>query len=127
MKKQIVIAGPDMSSLAELSLLLDKSEFSVFLVESRRPTERLLLEGAGQPEAMVIYQTGDENVVDLRKLLDAYEGSRILFLALRFPPHPAEARIINQYGATVLRHDERPLFIIATLIALMTSAFGASA
>jgi hypothetical protein len=127
MKKQIVIAGPAMSSLVELSLLLDKSEYSVFLIESKRPTQRLLLEGAGDPEAIVVFQTGEENVVDTRRLLEVYRGSRVLFLTQQFPPHAAEARIINQYGATVLRQDERPLFIIATLIALMTSAFGASA
>jgi hypothetical protein len=126
-KKQIVIAGPVMSSLVDLSLLLDKSTYSVFLIEARRPTQRLLVEGAGDPDAMVVYLSGEENVVDLRRLLDAYPGTRFLFLAPAFPPHAAISRIAMRYGATLLRQEEGPLVVVATLVALMASISGASA
>jgi hypothetical protein len=126
MKRQIALFGPALAPLLELSLLLDKHEYSVFVVEAKRPIERLL-EGATSTDALIVYLSGDENVVDLQRALDASTGDVVIFLAPHFPMRAALARIMNKYGATVMRGDERPLFIIATLIALMTGRFGASA
>jgi hypothetical protein len=126
-KKQIVIAGPAMSALVELSLLLDKSTYSVFLIEARRPTDRLLLEGAGDPEAIVVYLNGEENVVDIRRLLDAYADARCLLLVPDFPPSPAISRIAASFGAALMRQSESPLVVVATLVTMMASVSGMSA
>jgi hypothetical protein len=119
MKTQVVIAGPVLDALLELSLLLDKRFYSVFVIEAQHPVRRLLLEGAGDPDGAVVHLLGNENVVELRRLLEAFPSTRFIFLVAQMPLHAAAARMVGEHGSTVLRRDELPVFIMATLVALL--------
>jgi hypothetical protein len=123
MKTQVLITGPSLEALLQLSLLLDKRFYSVFVIEAKQPVRRLLVEGAGDPEAAVVHLMGNENVVELRRLFEAFPHTRFLFLVSQLPLHAAEARIIAANGSTVLRRDESPVFIAATLVALLAARF----
>jgi hypothetical protein len=115
----VLLAGPSLDPLLQLSLLLDKRFYSVFVIEAKHPVRRLLLEGAGDPDAAVIHFVGGEDIVDLRRLLDAFPHTRFLFLVPQLPIRAAHARLIDRSGSTVLRSSESPLFVAATLVALM--------
>jgi hypothetical protein len=125
-RRRVTLIGPELGPLLELSLLIDKQEYGVYVIEARHPVERLL-DGAGNSDAAIVRLSGDENVVDLRRALDAFTGDVMVLLAPSLPVRAAMARIMTAYGATVLRADEPPLFIVATLIALMSARLGASA
>jgi hypothetical protein len=119
MKTKVVIIGPSLESLLQISLLLDKRSYSIFVIEAKEPVGRLLLDGTGDPDAVVLHLTGSENVVDLRRLFDVLPHTRFLFLVKQLPLHAAVARIIASNGSTVLRSDESPVFAVATLVALL--------
>ena len=63
MRTQVVLAGPHLPALLELSLLLDKASYSVYAIETQCAVDRLL-EGASDPDAAVV-QPGIE-IIDER-------------------------------------------------------------
>lgn len=126
MRTQVVLAGPHLPALLELSLLLDKASYSVYAIESKSPVERLL-EGGVEAEAAVVHLNGRENVGDLQRLFDCFPETRFILLADEFPPRAALARLVHRNASAILRAQEQPVFVVATLVAMLAAAFGASA
>jgi hypothetical protein len=117
-KKRMIIACRRLASALELSLQVDKSQYSVVIVEAEKPLTRVL-DDSTSPDAAIVELTGRENAAELAGLLDGHAQTRFVFLASEFPPHAAIARIVRRNGSTILRREDEPIFVVANLIALL--------
>ena len=119
-RPHVALAGPDLTAMLELSAQLGVS-MSPTVIEAPQPVQSLLRQPV-HAAAVVLQLTGSENVVDLRALLQSHQGIRFMFLAPSFPPHAAVARIIAEYGGTVLPAQGASIIAAATLVALLSPA-----
>ena len=114
------MVGRNFERLIELSLLAQ--DFGVHLCPSEQPLEdaRHRLQQL-HPQTAVVLLDGDENVVDLRELLEVSPETACVLLSPRFPPSTALARVVDACGGAILRQEELPLLVVATLTAMLES------
>ena len=70
---------------------------------------------------MIVSPRGKENLVEIRELLATAPGTRFVFLVPALPPRAPLARVVGEYGSTILWKDEARVVIVSTLVALLAS------
>jgi hypothetical protein len=120
MKSEVVIVGEALPPLVEVSRLLNPSSYAISIIQAERPVDYLLQRRSHQPEGVIAWLAGNENVADFRAVCSANPKGTLIFLAASFPPRPAIARVVNEYHGAILRTTESPLTIVATLVALQS-------
>jgi hypothetical protein len=118
-KTDILFVGTEMGPLVEVSSQLDVATYAVAIAEAPRPFDYLLKHGSHKPAGVIVRLSGNENVADFRAVCAAYPESTLIFLADRFPPGPAVARVVDQYHGAILRATESRLIVVASLVAMM--------
>jgi hypothetical protein len=118
-KTDILFVGKEMGPLVEISSQLDGATYAIAIAEAPRPFDYLLRHRSHQPAGVIVCLSGNENVADFRAVCSAYPESTLVFLADRFPPRPAVARVVDQYHGAILRATESPLAVVASLVALI--------
>jgi hypothetical protein len=118
-KTEILMVGDRLGPLMEVSRQLDRHAYAVSIAEAARPLDYLLDHRSRQPTGVVVRLAGNENVAAFRAVGAAYPETSFVFLAPRFPPRPAIARVVAQYHGAILRSNESPLTTVASLVALI--------
>jgi hypothetical protein len=118
-KTEILMVGEQMAPLVEVSRQFDGAAYAITIAQVPHPFEYLLRHPLRHPEGVIVRLAGNENVADFRAVCSAYPESTLVFLADRFPPRPAVARVVDQYHGAILRAAESPLAIVASLVALI--------
>jgi hypothetical protein len=126
-KREVLILGPSLPELVDISVQLGPASYTTIVAETRAPFEYMSPPGGQAPDGVIMKLNGRENVAEFRSLLNRYPRTSFVFLAAEFPPHAAIARVVSQHSAAILRASESPLAIVATLIALIYQKQGASA
>jgi hypothetical protein len=127
MKREVVILGPNLADLVDISVQLGPASYTTVVAETPSPFAYLTKAGTPDSDGVILKLNGRENVADFRSLLERFPRTSFVFLASEFPPHAAVARVVSQYSAAILRASESPLAIVATLVALIYQKQGASA
>jgi hypothetical protein len=118
-KTNILFVGNEMGPLVEVSSQLAGAAYAIAIAEVPRPFDYLLKHGSHQPDGVIVRLSGNENVADFRAVCCGYPDSTLIFLADRFPPRPAVARVVDEYRGAILRATESPLAVVASLVAMM--------
>jgi hypothetical protein len=118
-RSSILLVGPSMGPLVELSLQVDALAYRLVIAPAPRPLDYLLEFGPPQPEGIIVRLFGSENVADLRRVCEAFPESAVVFLCGRFPPSPAAARIVAASGNMFLSASESSIAVVASLVSLM--------
>ena len=118
-KSDILFVGKEMGPLVEVSSQLDRATYAIGIAEAPRPFDYLLKHRSRQPAGVIVRLSGIENIADFRAVCSSYSESTLVFLADRFPPRPAVARVVDQYHGAILRATDSPLAVVASLVALM--------
>jgi hypothetical protein len=117
-KSDILFVGREIGPLVEVSRHLDGATHAVAIAQVPRPFDYLLEHRSRQPDGVIVCLAGNENVADFRAVCSAFPESTLVFLADRFPPRPAVARVVDQYHGAILRATESPLAVVASLVVL---------
>ena len=114
----LILAGPDLRRLAELSAQLGSLALTPILAQTESPLG-YLTDAPDELSAAIACLTGLENVGDFHQLFALRGGLPVVFLALQFPPPPSVARLVAAHGGQVLAADENAVVVAATLLALI--------
>lgn len=117
--ERVIIVDSDPRELMELTVALNAMRFGVTAIEPLVPLTAATRLARQCPAAMVVALSGDENLAEVRSLLERAHQTKIVFLVPAMPPKAALVRIVNEHGATVLAQEEAPLVLAATLVALL--------
>jgi hypothetical protein len=123
-RQSVAIVDSDYVELMRLVVAFGQMGYSVSASESHAIVRAARDIARTSPAAMVVALAGTENVVEIRELLTAGEGTRFLFLMPDMPPSAALARLMNAHGAATLGKDEPSLLIASTLVALLATGDG---
>ncbi len=115
----IVLVGPALSPLMRLTLPFSEMRYGVTTIEAERPLRTARRWLRTMPAAMIVVIEGDENVADVRALLEASADARCLFLIPELPPRAALARIVATHGGAIVGSEESAAVIAGTLVALL--------
>jgi hypothetical protein len=119
MKPVVLLAGPDLTRLAEISACFDPMSCALVLAPSGEPVRALVTTApCDNPVAAVVELTGNENIAELEELLARYPRTAFVLLLDEMPPHAAVVRATARQAAFLDRR-ESTLTISATLVALM--------
>ena len=116
----IVLIGTSLASLMRLTLPFSEMRYGVTTIEAERPLRAAQRWLRTAPAAMIIVLDGDENMADVRALLEAGGDARCLFLVADLPPRAALARIVSAHGGAIVGSEESAAVIAGTLVALLT-------
>jgi hypothetical protein len=119
MKDELVLIGPDLPYLVELSILLRGLNRNLTIQDSAKPLAAALLRPFGEPQAAIVCLTGIENVADVRALLTSHPQTRFLFLSKAAPPRAPLAHAIHECGGQILPVSEPAIVVAATLISMI--------
>jgi hypothetical protein len=117
MNGEIVLAGPDVGQLIDLSLALRGKQYEVSILHAHQPLAEVMKQHRA-PAAIVMVMCERENVADLRALMSRWPTTAVLVLTPDRPPAAAIARIVRSFGCAVLPADEPNVVVVATVIAL---------
>jgi hypothetical protein len=117
MNGEIVLAGPDVGRLIDLSIALRGKQYEVSILHAHQPLAEAMKQHRA-PAMMVIATCEHENVADLRALLSRWPETAVVVLTPDRPPGAAIARIVRSFGGAVLPADEPNVVVVATVIAL---------
>lgn len=117
--EQVIIIDSDTRGLMELTVALSAMRFGVTAIEALVPLSAAARLARQRPAAMVVALHGEENLAEIRSLLERAHETKVVFLVPAMPPKAALVRIVNEHGATVLAQEEAPLVLAATLVALL--------
>jgi hypothetical protein len=116
---QIVLVDSDPEALMAVTVALSSLRFKVMAVQPHDPLKAALRLAKRQPTAIVVALDGVYNLVEIRGILASGGPTQFVFLVPDLPPRAALARVVNEYGATILSNEEAPLVLAATLIAML--------
>ena len=117
----LVLLGPELKYLVELSVKLRSLSPNLTIQDSARPLATALNGALGDPIAAVICLTGVDNVADVRTVMTSHPMTKFLFLTDRSPPRASLAHAMHSCGGEVLARRESSVVIAATLVAMTTS------
>ncbi len=117
---EVVIVQTDPAAMMRLSAALASMRYKVTAIDALRAIDAARSFAEGGALSMIVALDGSENVLEIRSLLGAATGTHFLFLAPEMPPRAPVARILNAYGAAILHHDEAPVVVVSTLVALLS-------
>ncbi|MDP9238692.1 MAG: hypothetical protein M3P30_15060 [Chloroflexota bacterium] len=116
---QIVLIDSDGDELMAVTVALSTLRLKVMAVQPHAPLRAAARLVRREPAAIVMALDGMYNLVDVRAILAAGRTTRFVFLVPELPPKAALARVVSQYGATIISRDEAPMVLAATLIAML--------
>jgi hypothetical protein len=102
-----------------LALPFSEMRYGVTTIEAERPLRAAQRWLRTAPAAMIIVLDGDENIADVRAVLDASDDARCLFLIPDLPPRAALARVVASHGGAIVGSEESAAVIAGTLVALL--------
>jgi hypothetical protein len=115
----VVLVGPALGALMRLTLPFSEMRYGVTTIEAERPLRAAQRWLRTAPAAMIIVLDGDENIADVRTVLDASNDARCLFLIPDLPPRAALARVVSAHGGAIVGSEESAAVIAGTLVALL--------
>jgi hypothetical protein len=119
MPHAVVLVGPALGALMRLALPFSEMRYGVTTIEAERPLRAAQRWLRTAPAAMIIVLDGDENIADVRTVLDASNDARCLFLIPDLPPRAALARVVSAHGGAIVGSEESAAVIAGTLVALL--------
>lgn len=122
MRTEVLLAGGDLDALLGVVMELGPTNVSPTIVESTHPVTALISRPSEGSEVGIIALEGNENVADLYELFDKHPRTRFVFLAPRFPPDAALARVAAKHGSQFISRREPSVVIAATVIAMSVQA-----
>ena len=118
MKTHLLLAGSHLRRLAEISSMLDPTEYGHVIAQTRRPLPYVCGHSGPWPDGAIVELAGTETLTEFVELRERCPTSCFVFLVDQMPPHAAVARAVGAQGVFLDRR-ESTLTISATLISLL--------
>ena len=122
-RRQVAILGTEFSEPSRLASSL-QGLFDATIVYSEHPLSDAARAARWAPDCIIVPVTPRDSAIEVREMIAAAAGTRVLFLAESLPLRAPVARLIREASDTVVLATESPTVIEATLVALLASPDG---
>jgi hypothetical protein len=117
-RTHVVLAGPDLARLVEISAKLDPMDYAPVIAHTRTPLAYFAGTFNDRPEGCIAELRATDNVAEVKEALDGNPQASFVFLIEEMPPSAALAHVAGRQ-AVFLARAEPAVTISATLVALL--------